>query len=82
MIPIPASEFQMGCDQAHNGGYYCDSDELPLHIVYLDDYFIDKYEVTNAQVAAFLNNRASNDCGGHECIDLDSLSRRISWNGS
>jgi len=51
MVSVPTGEFQRGCDPAHNGGYPCYSNELPLRPIYLDAYQIDKYEVTNAQYA-------------------------------
>lgn len=46
MVLIPAGDFQMGSDE----GY----DENPVHTVYLDAYYIDKYEVTNSQYQKFL----------------------------
>lgn len=50
MIFIPPGEFWMGC--ANDSLEYClYSDEQPMHTVYLDAYFIDKYEVTNGQYA-------------------------------
>ena len=49
MVDVPAGTFEMGCDAAHNGGYWCPSFELPQHTVYLDAYRIGRTEVTNAQ---------------------------------
>jgi len=51
MIRISAGNFQMGCDPDHNGGYPCEADELPLQTVNVVSYYIDKYEVTNADYA-------------------------------
>lgn len=60
MVFVPAGAFFMGCDPAHNGSWStCEeyskfgnfTDELPLHTIYLDAYFIDQYEVTNSRYA-------------------------------
>jgi len=50
MILIPAGDFWMG-SQIKQG----DLDEHPQHRVYLDNYYIDKYEVTNKNYCEFLN---------------------------
>ena len=47
MVLIPAGEFQMGDNEVG-------SDERPVHTVYLDAFYIDKYEVTNAQYKKFV----------------------------
>ena len=42
MVLVPAGEFQMGSEDGHEN-------ERPIHEVYLDAFYIDKYEISNAQ---------------------------------
>ncbi|TEU11887.1 MAG: hypothetical protein E3J21_22510 [Anaerolineales bacterium] len=63
MVYVPAGEFTMGSDEGS-------SDEQPVHAVYLDAFYIDKHEVTNAQFAAFVS------ATGYE---TEAERRRCSW---
>lgn len=49
MVLVPASDFVMG-----SSGEDFIQEEMPQHTVFLDAYYIDKYEVTNAQYWEFL----------------------------
>lgn len=51
-VYIPAGTFQMGCDAVESIEDCDNPDQLPLHTVYLNAYYIDKYEVTNARYKA------------------------------
>lgn len=46
MVLVPAGQFKMGSDRTDF------PEETPAHTVYLDAFYIDKYEVTNAQYKA------------------------------
>jgi len=45
-VLIPAGKFWMGCNEAVDDD--CDAHEYPYHEVYLDGYYIDVTEVTQA----------------------------------
>lgn len=48
LVCVPAGEFMMGTSSG-------EANERPAHPIYLDAYWIDQYEVTNARFARFLN---------------------------
>ena len=85
MIYIPAGEFTMG---STSGG----ADEQPVHTVYLDAYYIDKYEVTKEEYAIFLNesmqtgdiqvgsDRVTKD--GNVLILINNTTSEISYNSN
>jgi formylglycine-generating enzyme required for sulfatase activity/tetratricopeptide (TPR) repeat protein len=52
MVYVPEGEFLMGSIEGDPSAY---SNEFPQHVVYLDAFWLDKTEVTNAQYAEFLN---------------------------
>lgn len=47
MVLIPAGEFFMGNEEAHE-------DETPLHTVIISSFYLDEHEVTNAEFLEFV----------------------------
>lgn len=74
MVLIPAGEFRMGNDDAEKPGM---QDEGPEHIVYLDSYYMDVYEVTNAEFSEFLNAIGNRKEGGSAWLDVADEHVRI-----
>ena len=97
LIYVPAGEFEMGSeaeeglaacrelyepfsDRECERGWY--EDEEPRHNVYLDAFWIDKTEVTNAQFATFLKDQGNQSEGGETWLDTDDDDVQIGQNGS
>jgi formylglycine-generating enzyme required for sulfatase activity len=62
-VSIPAGEFIMGC-YGSSTWELCQDDEWPTHTVYLDAFYIDETEVTNAQYAQCVTDGS---CPPHGC---------------
>jgi formylglycine-generating enzyme required for sulfatase activity len=57
-VRVPAGEFLMGSDPSKDK--YAQPNEQPQHRVELSEYYIGKYEVTNAQYAVFAKEQRPN----------------------
>jgi formylglycine-generating enzyme required for sulfatase activity len=68
MMLVPAGEFLMG---STDGDPKAGGDEMPQHTVYLDAFYIDRVEVTNARYVQFLNTLGGHTgkCGGRDCAE-------------
>lgn len=71
MVFVPEGEFVMGSNELYE---HAD----PQHSIYLDDYWIDKTEVTNAMFASFLNIRGNQIEGGKNWFDESDGHSKIS----
>ncbi|MEO1652965.1 MAG: SUMF1/EgtB/PvdO family nonheme iron enzyme, partial [Bacteroidota bacterium] len=56
MVLVKGGSFQMGCTSEQED---CGDDEKPVHSVTLDDFYIGRYEVTQAQWKAIMGNNPS-----------------------
>jgi len=74
MVLIPAGTFQMG-DHFNEG----QSDELPLHTVYVQAFCMGKCEVTNAQYRQFDSAHDSGTQEGHSFNGDDQPVVLVSW---
>jgi formylglycine-generating enzyme required for sulfatase activity len=55
MVLIPGGTFRLGCTSEQQD---CGSDESPVHMVNISDFYISKYEVTVADFRFFVNETA------------------------
>ncbi len=67
MVFVKGGTFTMGSPDGEG-----DDDEHPQHQVTLSDFYISKYEVTNAQYAKFLNAKGKHEDGGNTWLDITS----------
>jgi formylglycine-generating enzyme required for sulfatase activity len=73
MVFVKGGTFEMGCTSEQSD---CDDDEKPVHSVTVDDFYIGKYEVTQAQWKAIMGSNPSHfdDCGSNCPVE------NVSWN--
>jgi formylglycine-generating enzyme required for sulfatase activity len=75
MLPVPGGTFTMGPREDGDDALFDLPDELPRREVTLDPYEIGKFEVTNAQFAAFMNYMH------HPSRDLLKRPNGATWEG-
>ncbi|GHU99980.1 hypothetical protein FACS1894159_04910 [Bacteroidia bacterium] len=72
MVYVQGGSFTMGAMRERDG--MGDGDELPTHLVSLPDFYIGKYEITQAQWIAVMGSNPSNISGDDLPVE------NVSWN--
>lgn len=72
MIPVPGGTFTMGCTDEQ--GEDCSDNEKPAHQVTLSDFSIGKYEVTNEEFVAFMNEKGNEEEGYSDWVKINGES--------
>jgi serine/threonine-protein kinase len=78
MVHVPAGDFFMGSSDSDASA---DGDEKPMHFVSLDDFWIDKYEVTNEQFVRFLNEKGNQEEDGVSWVNVEDEGSNIVYQG-
>ena len=79
MVAVQGGTFKMGCTMNQ---YSCNKDEKPVHQVSVNNFMISKFEITNAQYCAFLNDIEANPGGsyyGYEYINIGAEECKINY---
>ena len=78
MVHVPAGDFFMGSSDGDASAY---SDEKPVHSVDLDEFWIDKFEVTNEQFTRFLNEEGNQEEDGVPWVNVENEDSNIVYEG-
>ena len=65
MVKVEGGAFKMGCTKERDG--YCRDNEKPTHEVSLNDFYMGRYEVTQAQWQAVMGDNPSQFADCDEC---------------
>lgn len=74
MVLVQGGSFQMGSNDYNS--------EKPIHRVTVKDFYIGKYEVTNAQFCTFLNEKGNQTEGGTTWLEMSEYVLIENTNGS
>jgi ergothioneine biosynthesis protein EgtB len=84
MIKIPGGIFEMGFSEEEFPGEFSYDIEKPLHKIYLNDFLIDKFPVTNGDFLEFIEDGGYENykfwlSDGWECIKKNNWNSPMYW---